>query len=163
MISDYMYYVDWIASKFYYASKNSRDFDLDDIKQEGYIGMLKAIDKRGIMDEKAFSVFLYKYAYGHMVDHIRRLTSHRIGETMPLHNSLDFDLEDRSTVNIDTCLDIESGIKQLTKGQRPVALMTYIEGYNNTETAKILGLSVSAVDVRKFEAKKRLKKHFEAA
>jgi RNA polymerase sigma-70 factor, ECF subfamily len=61
--------------------------------------------------------------------------------------------EDRAAVTF--------AISRLREGLRTVALLRELQGLSNAETARRLGLTVTAVKARTFHARRHLRRHFE--
>ncbi len=116
----------------------------EDLASEVFLKVLESIDSytfRGI----PFSVWLFRLTRNLLIDHFR--TSPRPGVEVPLEEETVF-----TEGGPDTALERKVTRKQLlqalsdlTEDQQEVVVLKFIEGFSNTDVAKIVGKSEGAV------------------
>jgi RNA polymerase sigma-70 factor (ECF subfamily) len=127
--------------------------DAEDITGEVFLRMIKSLHKQ----RGSFQAWLFRIASNLVIDYYRRrgrqpeLVAVEEGHVSSAHNSIDSQdilLQDR----------LKQSIPKLPPKQQQVITLKFIEGYNNSEIADILGKSVGAVKGLQFRALTALKK-----
>lgn len=140
--------------------------DSDDIAQEVFIQVFKSISH--FREEAQISTWVYRIAVNKSLDFIRsknrkkrfaQLTSifkFEEEETIieiPSYDTPDKDLDDKERKEV-----LDFALNKLAKNQRTAIVLSKYEGFSNTEIAKIMDLSLSAVEALIHRAKKNLHK-----
>lgn len=140
--------------------------DADDIAQEVFIQVFESISH--FREEAQISTWVYRIAVNKSLDFIRRknrkkrfaqLTSiFKAGEEeqiieIPSYNTPDKDLDDKERKEV---LDLALG--KIPENQKTAIVLSKYEGFSNSEIAKIMNLSLSAVEALIHRAKKNLHK-----
>ena len=147
--------------------------DADDIAQEVFIQVFDSISH--FREEAQLSTWVYRIAVNKSLDFIRsknrkkrfaQLTSlFKSGEDegtieIPSFETPDKELDDKERKEI-----LDLALNKLPENQKTAIVLSKYEGFSNTEIAKIMDLSLSAVEALIHRAKKNLHKdlhnHFE--
>lgn len=133
---------------FRYALKLTNDaVTAQDLVQESFMKLWKNRDK---IDTNHAKPFLYRVLYNKMVDDYRKNKRVDLGaDTMLEGNYSDSQLETKDL--------IDQAFKHLKEEQKSIILLRDWEGYSYEEIAEILGLSLSAMKVNLFRARKKMK------
>ncbi len=147
--------------------------DADDVAQEVFIQVYESLEH--FSEDAELSTWIYRIAVNKSLDFIRKkkrkkrlaqLTSlfgfneEKEEIVIPADGNPQQDLEDKERKQI-----LDSAIDELPENQKTVITLSKIEGFSNKEIAKIMELSLSAVEALMHRAKKNLHKllydHFE--
>nr|KXH70641.1 MAG: hypothetical protein AM324_00920 [Candidatus Thorarchaeota archaeon SMTZ1-83] len=126
--------------------------DAEDITSEVFVRMVKSLGTQ----KGSFRAWLFRIASNLVVDYYRRSARQKqmflrekdteLLERREDHNE-EFALQDR----------LRRGLNQLTDEQQQVITLKFVEGYNNSEIADMLGKSAGAVKALQFRALTRLR------
>ena len=140
--------------------------DADDIAQEVFIQVFESISH--FREEAQISTWVYRIAVNKSLDFIRsknrkkrfaQLTSiFKSGEDeqiieIPSFETPDKELDDKERKEV-----LDFALKMLPDNQKTAIVLSKYEGFSNTEIAKIMDLSLSAVEALMHRAKKNLHK-----
>ncbi len=146
--------------------------EAEDIEQEVF---LKIAASAGSLRERArFSTYLYRIAYNHCIDRIRRRTVRAAGTSfVSLDEAAENDsgekfnrqVPDPSDLPADllrerqeTKYSVETALAELPENQRAAIMLRVYEDRPYTEIAEILGVSVPSVESLLFRARQNLSK-----
>ena len=164
-----------VAKKFFTGCDNA--IDQEDLIQEGYIGLIKAIEKYDLNNEKraVFVTYAFYWIYQRMNKYIRkRIKNDEISLNKPITNGEDTcELGDLLTDDtnlfeeIDQELDnkllrqrLDMGMKSITLRQRNILHLLYgldCEPCNYRETGEILNMKRERVRQEEHKALKQLR------
>lgn len=131
---------------------NSKE-EAEDITGEVFLRMIKSLHKQ----RGSFQAWLFRIASNLVIDYYRRrarqpelvtVEERHVSSARNSIDSQDILLQDR----------LKQSIPKLSPEQQQVITLKFIEGYNNSEIADILGKSVGAVKGLQFRALAALKK-----
>ncbi len=140
--------------------------DADDIAQEVFIQVFESIPH--FREEAQISTWVYRIAVNKSLDFIRSknrkkrfayLTSlFKSGEDeeiieIPSYDSPDKELDDKERKEV-----LDFALQKLPDNQKTAIVLSKYEGFSNNEIAKIMDLSLSAVEALMYRAKKNLHK-----
>ncbi|MCL6442941.1 MAG: RNA polymerase sigma factor [Alicyclobacillus sp.] len=122
--------------------------DARDVVQEVFLRAFRAWHKyRGEASERTW---LFQIARHHIYDILRRTrTARAYQQAYPLH-------VDDVSVRLDTLVELEELLKQLTPDQRQVFVLRYVEDLTTHETAEVLGWSEAKVKTTLHRAVRQL-------
>lgn len=126
----------------------------EDIVQDTYVRALKNADVLEKMDDSQCRAWLYRTAKNLFVDQFRRqkhMASDTDGETMA---AAGFSEDDLSEIEVGQMLSL------LSKEDRTMFWMRYMEGYNATEIGEIFGLPSGTVRSRLALARQKLSRQY---
>jgi RNA polymerase sigma-70 factor (ECF subfamily) len=140
--------------------------DADDIAQEVFIQVFESLSH--FREEAQISTWVYRIAVNKSLDFIRsKNRKKRFAQLISLFKSG----EDEATIEIpsfetpDKELDdkerkkiLDLALDKLPENQKTAIVLSKYEGFGNSEIAKIMDLSLSAVDALIHRAKKNLQK-----
>lgn len=126
----------------------SNDADAQDVVQDVFIKyMTKAPLFSSDEHERAW---LLRVTINRCHDVIRRL---KVRDTLPLDEAVHIAAEDKTDIS-----EVLDCLSHIPEKNRDVVILHYLEGFSQQETAKILGISLSAVKMRISRAKEALQK-----
>lgn len=140
--------------------------DADDIAQEVFIQVFESLSH--FRKDAELSTWIYRIAVNKSLDFIRsknrkkrfgQLTSlFKSGEDggmieIPSFKTPEIELEDKERKKL-----LDWAINKLPENQKTVIVLSKYEGFSNAEIAKIMDLSLSAVEALMHRAKKNLQK-----
>ena len=140
--------------------------DADDLAQEVFIQVFESLSH--FREEAQISTWIYRIAVNKSLDFIRsknrkkrfaHLTSlFRFGEDeeiieIPSYDSPDKELDDKERKEV-----LDFALNKLSDNQKTAIVLSKYEGFSNAEIAKIMDLSLSAVEALMHRAKKNLHK-----
>jgi RNA polymerase sigma-70 factor (ECF subfamily) len=133
----------------------SRPEDAEDLTSEVVLKIIKALKRQ----RGNFHAWMYRIARNRLIDFYRQraVRSEVSLAEVPqkeMTKSGDFSRQ------IMTKEKLRKGLEHLTDEQKQVIILKFIEGYANSEVAKIVGKSVGAVKVLQFRALKALREYF---
>jgi RNA polymerase sigma-70 factor (ECF subfamily) len=147
--------------------------DADDVAQDVFIQVYESL--ANFRAEAELSTWIYRIVVNKSLDFIRKQKrKKRFGQLtslfgfneekeeiiLPAGGNPQMDLEDKERKQI-----LDSAIDQLPENQKTAITLSKYEGFSNNEIAKIMDLSLSAVEALMHRAKKNLHKklynHFE--
>jgi len=149
------------------------DTDAEDLTQEIFIKVSQALPTfRG---ESKLSTWLYRIATNAALDRLRspayRFSNPRTKQATPMDN-MDAEVDDRNiwtgekvpvlewqVVRKEMAACVHEYIQKLPKIYRTVLVLSEFEGFNNQETADILGITTGTVKIRLHRARERLKEY----
>lgn len=137
-----------------YYRVNHRE-DAEDLTSEVVLKVIKALKNQ----KGNFNAWIYKIASNAVIDFYRR----RGVRSEVSISEMPGEIPDKSvsfSKQILTQEKLRHGLDRLTEEQSRVIILKFIEGYSNSEIAKIMGKSVGAVKVLQFRALRALRKHF---
>ena len=156
----YSAYVDKIYKYLYYKVGSPQD--AEDLCEQVFLKAWEAIG-RYTWCGYPFSSWLYRLAHNLVVDHYRTRR-----EVVPLQEMLstgsepmDLDPADALARTLDAAELLEA-IVQLTEEQRQVIALKFIEGYDNSEIAQMLGKKEGAIRALQYRALRSLHTILEA-
>jgi RNA polymerase sigma-70 factor (ECF subfamily) len=139
--------------------------DAEEVLQETFISACKNIHK--FEERSALGTWLHRIATNAALMHLRKRKPHEVSldEPIEIEDGEDVyrEIRDWSYAPEDHALNseirdiLEQAIAQLPDTLRTVFVLRDIEGYSTEETARILGISVSATKVRLHRARMRLR------
>lgn len=121
--------------------------DAEDLALEAVLSFLKALETKAI-DAKARRTYLYKVTYNRLIDWYRRTKPKKWREVALDHfdQLAKFAIPDREVRAIDVSDLVRDLLECLTRRQRQVIALRYLQDLDLEETASVLGISVKAVD-----------------
>lgn len=129
--------------------------DAEDLTSEVILKMVKALRRQ----KGNFHAWVYKIAANTVIDFYRK----RAKRSAVSLSDFPGEIPDKSlpiSEQVMTQEKLKDALNNITDEQKHVILLRFIEGYNNEETAKIMGKSVGAIKVMQFRALKALRKYF---
>ena len=148
-----------------YRFLNNRD-EAKDVAQEVYIEVFQSI--KDFKNPEALQSWIYRIAVSKSIDHIRhqrrkkrfgsvtaflKLDKEEINFEIPSHGNPQSILEDSQRDKI-----LYKAINSLPENQKIALTLNKIEGFTNTDIAKIMGTSINSVDSFIFKGRNKLKK-----
>jgi RNA polymerase sigma factor (sigma-70 family) len=104
-----------------------------------------------------FSAYIYSSIKGEILNELSKEKSYKERITVVDDETLDYvHSEFEGGENQKNSIDLESILTQLKQIERKILLLYYVEGYNDQEIAKVLGLSVAASKKRRARIFQRL-------
>ncbi len=141
----------WIYKYLYYRVKN--EADCEELTSEVVLKMV-----RGLKQQKGnFLAWVYKIATNTLIDYYRKDKYKLETSYEELPQELPADNNPKEILRIDRLKD---AIAHLTKEQANVITLKFIQEYENSEIAKIIGKSIGAVKVLQYRALKSLREYF---
>ena len=141
------------------ASKYSKYYSIEDLYQVGSIGVIKAYKKYREDSNAKFSTYAYKYVLGEIVDFIRKDRNIIVSEEyMSIYKKyinireLLFTKYERepsfSEISRDDILNkilIDTELESMDEIDRKIIDYRYYQGYSQSETATLMGMSQAGV------------------
>lgn len=125
--------------------------DAEDVTQEVFIAAFRGIDNfRG---EAAVSTWMHRIAVRQCTTHFRRGHGARVSRMSDEITDTAISLKEHFLERI----AIKEALAKMPDGYRKVLLMHEVEGFEHTEIAKILGVSVGTSKHQLFKAKRKMR------
>ena len=124
--------------------------DAEDVMQEAFVKAARSLDS--FRKESKFSSWLYRIAYNVCVDLFKK--KKRRSENTVIGADLSTLATDGSG---ERNREILAAIQTLSEKERGAVIMSYYQGFNHAEIAKVLGCKEKTVSWYLLEAKKKLK------
>lgn len=141
--------------------------DADDIAQEVFVQVYESLSN--FREESQLSTWIYRIAVNKSLDFLRmKKRKKRFGiitslfgfsedneeEVLPSESNPLQELEDNERNQV-----LNNAIELLPENQRTAIVLSKLDGFSNKEIAKIMDVSVSALEALIHRAKKNLQKH----
>jgi RNA polymerase sigma-70 factor (ECF subfamily) len=134
---------------------NNRE-DAEDLTSEVFVRMVKSLSKQ----RGSFNAWLYRIANNLVIDFYRKRSRRKeVSYTEQFDDNAA--VQSDETENILARKNLEKAISTLPESQRQTVLLKFMEGYNNSEIADILGKTLGAVKALQFRALKNLRRALE--
>ncbi len=104
-----------------------------------------------------FYAWIYKIARNAVIDHFRKTSTKQELSYDELQTELSINGHKKDILKMDR---LKEAIGHLTKEQGDVITLKFIQEYNNSEIARIMGKSVGAIKVLQYRALKALREYF---
>ncbi|MGB9722152.1 MAG: RNA polymerase sigma factor [bacterium] len=127
--------------------------DCEDLTSEVMIKMVKGLDQQ----KGNFLAWVYQIASNALIDYYRRNKSKLEMSYEALPQELSVDESPKEILRADK---LKEAIANLTKEQAEVITLKFIQEYDNSEIARIMGKSVGAIKVLQYRALKSLRDYF---
>jgi RNA polymerase sigma-70 factor (ECF subfamily) len=150
-----------------YLTRMVGEHEAEDMTQEVFVKVSRALP--AFKRESSLSTWIYKIATNTALDRLRKNPFRSVPKEDPFLDSAAEDLGKKSTVTDyssteqriirgETNACIRGVIDRLPDNYRTVIVLSDIEGLQDSEVAKILGLNLQAAKIRLHRARERLKK-----
>ena len=147
-------------------SKTENSHDADDLVQETYLGVLKAINKgTKIENMKAYLMKILNYKYCDFLKTKRtryQLSLNELDQRSIYNENEEYDDLDTDLLETDEATIVRRELAFLSKNNRDILVMHYMEGKKVAEIAEILNIPVGTVKSRLDSARDKIKKGIEA-
>jgi RNA polymerase sigma-70 factor (ECF subfamily) len=144
----------------YVARRVASPADVDDVVQETFARMHRGLPK--LSDSERFGAWIYRIAANAIADHGRARTRHPLlsGGSPPAEAALaDGDLQSDAEASLAGCIALF--VARLPSPYREAITLTELEGLNQKEAAKMLGISLSGMKSRVQRGRERMRRLFE--
>ncbi len=135
----------------YYRVRNKDD--AEDLTSEVMIKMVKALKNQ----HGNFIAWIYRIARNTLIDYYRKEETKEEISYENLSQEIPVEEEPKEILRIDR---LKEAITHLTKEQADVITLKFIQEYDNSEIARIMGKSVGAIKVLQYRALKALRDYF---
>ncbi len=131
----------------------NNESDCEDLTSEVVIKMVRALRQQ----KGNFLAWVYKIATNTLIDYYRKNKSRLETSYEEMPQELPADDNPKEILKIDR---LKEAMNYLTKEQAQVITLKFIQEYDNSEIAKIMGKSIGAVKVLQYRALKSLREYF---
>ena len=129
--------------------------DTEDITQETFLRLWKNAGKWQPAKSK-LTTWLHRIAHNLCIDHVRKKSN---AETEELDDNAASDSELNTTLEQSNDLErLSKAMASLPENQKNALVLCHYQGFSNKEAAKIMGISVKAVESSIARAKRSLRK-----
>lgn len=131
--------------------------EAEDLTQEAFIQLFrKAGSFRG---DSAFTTWFHRLTVNQVLMHFRKrsVKNEKTTEDGELPEKLDADRKDRSQTPILNRMDIKKAVSKLPPGYRSVFVLHDVEGFEHSEVARMLGISVGTSKSQLHKARLKLR------
>ena len=133
----------------YVAARLDSDDEAEEVVQGVFVAALNGLESLRAADEPAFLAWLFRIARNKLADHWRRRYRQPVGErdaaeleSLEAREPRPDELAERE----DEAAEVRRAIEELTPEQREVIVCKYVLGYDNRQTARLVGKNVNAVN-----------------
>lgn len=132
--------------------------EAEDAVQEVFIKAYRKLDR--YKADTSFSSWLYKIAYNHCIDHLRK-RKYLLFVPLCENTITDYDTTAYSVEKYELSLILQKAISMLSPEDRTVLMLRVLEDKNYDEIANIIGKRPSAVRKQYERARKRVKQNID--
>ncbi len=142
-------YISVVSSRASAYRPVSGSFDRDDLGQEGFIGLISAIDSFDESYGASFSTFAVLNIDRRITDAVRRaLRKRNVPDSAKVaaDNLVDDSDPANAAIARDTLRRVIEGLNSRTSERERMVLMLHLSGYSHSEAASRLGCSLKAIE-----------------
>jgi len=149
----------------YLAARIAATEEVEELTQEVYLAALQGLDRLRAQDEAGLLAWLFQIARNKLADHLRRRYQR---PTVPLDTAAERVGDgavgpEEAAARHENVREVREALGHLTQEQRDVVIYKYVLGYDNEQTARLVGRNTNAVNQLHHRALRSLHRLLEGA
>jgi RNA polymerase sigma factor (sigma-70 family) len=164
LILEHLGYSDALSTRYFRSRHLGIGFDLEDVIAIGREGLIEAAGSYRIDEGTTFKSWAFSFIIGRIIDHIR----HELGRRTPKPEMISYAdalLQEPFSMSRDGLLDricakdaVARALSRMTRKQRLTFELHDIYGLTILEIADLEGVTVDAINIRRVNARKRIRR-----